>query len=281
MEHSRAGRWRFWRREGPSCAFSRRKTDEARREWAVDLAVLSIVLLAPAHYALASDPIIGAFSVSRQFFNPTVGQGIEIGFLLSLAGKVNVSIVGPDGQPVRTLVSSRELDAGTQSLPWDGRDDSGLVVPDEAYSLRIDWTAHGRRAIYPPARVPARRLAVDPPTYDWANGMFSYTLSKPSRVELRATCLSPKPTVAFAKTVVAGEPRAAGSVVDVWNGFDDAGKVFLPDRPGFVVSIEVTELPEPAIMTIGNRSTTFRAYAARRKDASVSPGPRAASEVKP
>jgi flagellar hook assembly protein FlgD len=61
-------------------------------------------------------------------FNPTT----EIEFDLPVRSVVNLQIFNVLGQKVRTLVDS-EMDAGYQSVMWDGSDDSGLEVSSGTY----------------------------------------------------------------------------------------------------------------------------------------------------
>jgi hypothetical protein len=55
--------------------------------------------------------------------------------------------------------------------------------------------------------------------------------------------------------LAANEPRAAGAVIQQWNGFDETGSVYIPDLGGFTCWVETIELPENAIITVGNRTT--------------------------
>ncbi len=50
---------------------------------------------------------------------------------------MTVRILDRDGFVVRTIASGGEITPGKVGYTWDGRDDSGQVVTDEAYSLRI------------------------------------------------------------------------------------------------------------------------------------------------
>ena len=71
------------------------------------------------------------------------------------------------------------------------------------------------------------------------------------------------------KTLVNREPRAAGAVVERWNGYDDSGTIRVVDLPHFAVRVVATSLPENSIITRGNRTKTFLEYAAARRPASA------------
>src|SRR5512132_4418759 len=85
-----------------------------------------------------AESAISDVSVSRPFFNPSLGQKVGISFALAQPGNLTVQILDRDGYPVRKLVSGKAVEKGKQALDWDGRGDAGEVVSDEAYSLKID-----------------------------------------------------------------------------------------------------------------------------------------------
>jgi len=52
------------------------------------------------------------------------------------AESVNIRIMSSDGTVVRTL-TMEEAPAGTNSIPWDGRDESGQRVPQGYYTIEV------------------------------------------------------------------------------------------------------------------------------------------------
>lgn len=81
---------------------------------------------------------IESVAVDRPFFNPSLGQSIGIRFELACSGDLTVLVLDRDGYLLRRLVSSMPVLGGQQRVEWDGLNDTGAVVPDEAYSLKID-----------------------------------------------------------------------------------------------------------------------------------------------
>jgi hypothetical protein len=68
-----------------------------------------------------------------------------------------VGIVGGDEEAVRTLDSEVSLEAGEDvTYVWDGRDNSGSLVPPESYYLRVQLPDRDRDMVWP------RRLKVLP-----------------------------------------------------------------------------------------------------------------------
>ncbi len=123
--------------------------------------VLGVVCALGADAAVLHRP-----SVSPAFFNPTIGQAMSLAFTLKQPASVTVRVIDRDGVPVRTLTRQKALPAGSHSLPWNGRNDLGAVVPNEAWSFRIDVTAKNGNETYFPAKSAAPMYRVNNVTYD-------------------------------------------------------------------------------------------------------------------
>ena len=205
---------------------------------------------------------ITGISVSRPFFNPALGQKIEISFALDRAGALDVLILDRDGYVVRRLVSSKKVESGPVSLEWDGRDERFDVVPDEAYSLKVDLASDGGGESFFPANAIAEPLPSRAALYDRLTGIISYKLPGPSRVHIQAgsavidkkTGLASGPVL---KTVANREPRSGGPVIETWNGWDESGTIRVCDLPYFAIAVAATPLPEASIITVGNRDASF------------------------
>jgi N,N-dimethylformamidase beta subunit-like protein len=97
-------------------------------------------------------------SVVQQFnayyvFSPN-GDGrldrARVTFKVKKADRVTVEMVDSDGDPVKTLLDDRHLDAYAPIKPalrWDGTDDDGKVVPDGRYRVRITLRHLGRSVV--------------------------------------------------------------------------------------------------------------------------------------
>lgn len=235
-----------WRKNGASM---RACSTETGRPQLSALAGWMLVGLLLAGHSDASPPRgISSVSVARGFFNPRLGQTIGISLAVERPGLLTLLVLDSDDRVARRLVSREPVEAGKLSRSWDGRDAEGEVVADGAYSLKIELRNPGRRDIYLPSGRNAKPVGVVTTFYDRQNGVVAYKLSAPSRVFLQARSFR------VSRTIVAGEPRTAGSVIDYWNGFDEDGKEYIAALPGFSISITATALPENAIITVGNRA---------------------------
>lgn len=222
----------------------------------------------------ASQPkAIQAVTIDRGSLNVAGAETVTITIRVARKGRGSVVLVDRDGFPVRTLARDQVV-SGWFSVAWDGRDDSGQYVADEAYSVKVDWHDAGSSDTYFPADTPQPIHAIDPRSYSRRSATLTYTLSQPSRVHIQAgtSAIDPKtrtPAGAVMKTVVNREPRTSGTIAEHWNGFDESGFVFVPDLPDFVVAIAASPLPESSIIVFGNRARRFVDTLNNRRGASL------------
>jgi flagellar hook assembly protein FlgD len=80
--------------------------------------------------------VLSDVSVSPSFFNPTLGQKQSIRAHAARSGTLVVEILDRDRTAIRTLEPLR-VAAGEVTAIWDGKDQGGKVVPDEAYDLHL------------------------------------------------------------------------------------------------------------------------------------------------
>jgi FlgD Ig-like domain len=73
-------------------------------------------------------------SISPNPFNPTT----NIRFSLDLAGPVKVDIFTLSGARVRALGRGDYMSAGTHTMEWNGRDDTGRELASGPYLVRIE-----------------------------------------------------------------------------------------------------------------------------------------------
>ena len=79
---------------------------------------------------------------------------IPIDFVLRKADRLTVVVVDSNGRVVRTLLLSRFRPRGLQRLSWNGRNDSGQVVPAGIYKPRLHLAREHRTILMPnPIRV--------------------------------------------------------------------------------------------------------------------------------
>jgi flagellar hook assembly protein FlgD len=76
------------------------------------------------------------------------GDGVDettsVSFSLTTAATATVEIVDGSGASVRRLANDRFFSAGTSRLLWDGRNGSGVLVPDGLYSVQVSAQSPGQ-----------------------------------------------------------------------------------------------------------------------------------------
>lgn len=238
----------------------------------------SVIVLLSAAAAAAAAPAaksgaIQAVRVEPPSLNLAAHEMATVSATFTRPGTASVLLVDRDGYAVRTLAKAQPVD-GPVSFGWDGRDDAGELVADEAYSLKIDWRGSGGgiETCFP-ANAPAKVVAVSARSYDRRTATLSYTLERPSRVHVQAgtAAVNGKSNMdgPVMKTVVNREPRAGGAIAEHWSGYDESGTIFVPDLQGFAVAIAAAPLPESSIITFGNRKRQFVETLAARKGSSL------------
>jgi hypothetical protein len=215
-----------------------------------------------------AEGLIAGVRVSPPFFNPTVGQKEVVAFSLADRSDVTVSILDRDLVPIRVFPALKG-GSGPVQVEWDGRDDRGRVIPDEAYSLRIDAVSGQRRETYEPARGFSPTVSDPKRSYFMVSGVLRYELDVPSRMHIQAgeAVLVGDPKAGkregpVLKTIVDRAPRTAGAIVETWDGFDESRTIHIPTLKNFVISIMAESLPPNSVIAIGNREESFRHYIA-------------------
>ena len=87
--------------------------------------------------------LFGELAVNPPVFSPN-GDGVNdemtLDFTLMLVGAstaVEAEIFDLGGRRIRLLEEQRSVSAGTYSIPWDGRDEAGNLVPPGMYAVRL------------------------------------------------------------------------------------------------------------------------------------------------
>ncbi|MGH9315577.1 MAG: hypothetical protein ACRD1P_00475 [Thermoanaerobaculia bacterium] len=224
-------------------------------------AIPVLVLAVPAPSAAEGPSQVSEVALSHPFFSPSLGQKMRISLVVGAPGSLTLLILDRDGFLARRLVSDQAVTKGKVAFDWDGRDDSGQIVPDEAYSLKMDLGPHQQGGIYFPANTTAEPLPPLRAVYDRITSVLSYKLPVPARVHIQAGSARVDRTGAtrgpVLKTLANREPRAGGQVIETWNGWDESGTIRVSELPDFRVAIAATPLPENSIIAVGNRGRQF------------------------
>jgi len=208
---------------------------------------------APEYGELLSD-----VSVSASSFNPKAGQKMSISYTLSNKAEVKANIYDPDLALVRTLASDGSQAPGRHSFVWDGKDQNGVVVPDEAYFFTI-WAygPEGTKQAYDPTLFSGGEgRDITQADIDPISKAITYRLPVLSRVLVRLG-VQDGPLL---NTLVDWKPRVAGEITEHWDGRDKDDIIDLLNHRRFKMLITYFTLPDNSIITYGNTESGYRAY---------------------
>jgi hypothetical protein len=236
-----------------------------------------LLLIATTLIALSTRRAAAENSVllDRNAFNPSLGETVVITVKTPTASRVSIAVLDRDGYVTRWLAKD-ELSEASHVATWNGRDDEGAVVPDEAYSFKVDVTSSAGKWTYFPAASAPKTFPVQARHYSRRDAALMYELPAAARIHAQAgsaaiDAATKKYDGPVLKTLVNREPRPAGAIVESWNGFDESGAIYVPDLPQFVTAILAAELPENAVIAFGNKSRAFLDVAAGRHGTSLLP----------
>jgi hypothetical protein len=101
-------------------------------------------------FKLQKNPISGPYVDGS--FSPVCGcpgRVAHIKFRLVLTDRLTLEVIGPGNRVVRTLVRGRRFRRNRLHFEWNGRTDSGQLVPDGFYGLRLHFGGQQRTIVLP------------------------------------------------------------------------------------------------------------------------------------
>jgi hypothetical protein len=111
-------------------------------------AAMTLLIAVPGFASIHVQP-------SQLSFNPTSHQTVTYDVTLDRAGTLTAQVLDRDTFVVKALASNQAVKPGSMTLTWDGTDEQGRIVPDEAWSLRLVLkTSSGIETISRPALRP-------------------------------------------------------------------------------------------------------------------------------
>ncbi|MFP4474496.1 MAG: PKD domain-containing protein [Desulfatibacillaceae bacterium] len=192
-------------------------------------------------------------SLSRDVFNPTIGESVSINTRLTAPATVTMEILDRNGGHVRTLVSDASRDSGFYSDPWDGRNDSGQHVDSGVFLYVIEYVVGGKRHVLDVTNDVSLDVYTPSVTYPTSFNPFNaednyltYNLSHKAEVSIYISIFYNGTSYNRVRTLLNRKPQKAGSYVQVWDGTDDAGN--LVPSATFMIAPQAWNLPENAII---------------------------------
>ena len=186
-------------------------------------------------------------------FSPVLNEKFTIPFELSTPGSVHAEIYSPDGVLIRTLSTTTSTKKAKYSLEWDGKDENGIVVPDEAYNVVLKATVNGKNEILDPRKTSGGIVQMDLNPKINADGKITYMLQKPSRVLIRLGLNSG----AMLRSLLTWGPKNSGKNIQFWDGYDKDHLIKFQKHEDFKLILSAFSLADFSIITTGNKESYF------------------------
>jgi len=189
-------------------------------------------------------------SADKIVLNPAAGETVSIRFKLTKASSVSLNIYDSRDYLIRHLTREKRFVAGDCQVIWDGRDDSGRIVPNEAYVYTLSATT-GNATVTSDLTDAIAGEIVRPKQvkFDAATGLVSYVLLKPARVRIRLGIKDGGPLL---RTLVDWQPRPAGLQREPWDGFDTGQLMNFKNNPKVEAAVEAFALSSNTIIVKGS-----------------------------
>ncbi len=156
-------------------------------------------------------------------------------------------------------------------MQWDGKDEQGRVVPDEAYlPIAILTTSTGERFTYD-RRNTGGEVIEELKMHITPDKNLQFNLPSPARLMVRAG-IKGGPML---RSLANWEVKNRGSVIVRWNGYDQDGLIDIRKTGKLSIMSRAYRLPEHAIIAHGNNRLTYRDYRSQLADKSPPPPPSA------
>jgi flagellar hook assembly protein FlgD len=188
-------------------------------------------------------------------FDVSSGENARICFSINQAAEVSLKVYaerdGVTSSPVRTITETFDT-AGTHCIEWDGKNDKGNLVIDDAYIFVLDAAAGEITDGFLQTEEPhtVQGSGTIDPTYDpYSNDPFqmTYTLPEPARLTMTATPLGQS-----VFTVIPGKPYLAGDHDITWDGRYPSGAII---TVGSNVAFSAVSLRPNHFILMGNSPT--------------------------
>ena len=200
---------------------------------------MSLLGIAPALFAQAPLTISDAQVDVRQFM-PAKGEEVTVRFRLNRAARVELRWFDVRDLLVRRIASDGELATGDAALKWNGRDEAGKTVPQEAYHFTLVATAaDGTTQEHDLTDLTSGEDAAIPDIKLAEGGRaLKYVLPAWSRANIRIGMREGGPLLG---ALVNWHVRPPGENTEAWNGMDASGVMTLAQS----TALELTGLSFP------------------------------------
>jgi flagellar hook assembly protein FlgD len=197
--------------------------------------------------------------IESPVFDPYQGESAILKYDLLTPAWVTLKIgVNQESTPRKTMMINQPLEALGNSHQWDGRDDSGNILPAGDY-IGVAWTnlLPDNAIVVKPSTMAVTTVTANPyaffPVYHESTEV-SYGVSEDAVVSV--SIMDPSGTNVV-RDLITNEATSSGTHVISWDGRDNSGRVV--DSAGHhVIRVTATDLSGATTVIRKGNSTVFR-----------------------
>lgn len=205
--------------------------------------LLALMLLQSTAQALE----ITQVQLDNNYIEPKQGDSATVSFTLSEPAVVSLKLYDGRDLLIRDISSTGLLAAGTHEFTWDGSDQTGELVPPEAYRyLLLAEPEKGEPVIFDlTAETAGQDVVADEILWQPETRSIRYRLSEPARVNIRTGLKNFGPLL---DTVIDWVPRTGGFHEESWQGRDASGVLDLSHHPMLDIAVDAFALGRNTII---------------------------------
>jgi hypothetical protein len=182
-------------------------------------------------------------SANRDRIDINKKERVAVGYTIDAPATVVLHIYdGRDALIYRSEPS--QVQSGTHTLEWDGRDHSGRLVPPEAYHYVLQAENANGTVVHDLTDTTGNEaLLARDPVWDAASGQLRFRLDHPSRINVRFG-LAEGP---YVHTAVDWVARDAGDHAVAWDGWDTSRVMNLGRHGMLTPTVRAYTLPQNTV----------------------------------
>ncbi len=196
-------------------------------------------------------------TTKSQFARAVDSESVELSYRLSNAGQTSVLICDLRGNIVRTLTNREQMNSGSHSLSWNGRDDDGDPCSGGVYVPVIETKSKHKGTGSYSATQEKWGGEVFAEHMSYNQGSLTFTLPKLAYGRVRIGIKGGGPIYI---TLASWQLFEEGSHSLDWDGKDVTGKVDLNNRDDLYLVFDGFALPENSIVLDGPVSLPAKEY---------------------
>ncbi len=218
------------------------------------LSRLSMVIISMLLFSVSA--AVGApLQISQVSHDPVVldqsSEGkVLILYQLSADAVTEIDFYDSRDQLIRTISSDKYQHAGNHQARWDGRDETGKLVPPNYYTYVIRAEGKdGEDIVYDLTDLTGGQpLTVPHTSYDSGQNQIEYILPAPALVNIRIGLPNGGPLLG---TLVDWVARPGGHNSESWDGWDTGKVINISEMKNYQIGVSAYALPNNSIIVMG------------------------------